>query len=75
MAQATAGMTGKPLIESDRVEGTAVYDPQGNNLGKRRLCGQARASMEFSSLVRCSAGALGIALGSMITQDFANDAG
>jgi hypothetical protein len=28
-------MTGKPLIESDRVEGTAVYDPQGNHLGSR----------------------------------------
>ena len=27
------GMTGKPLIESDRVEGTTVYDPQGNNIG------------------------------------------
>jgi hypothetical protein len=26
-------MTGKPLIESDRVEGTAVYDPSGNNIG------------------------------------------
>jgi sporulation protein YlmC with PRC-barrel domain len=26
-------MTGKPLIESDRVEGTTVYDPRGNNLG------------------------------------------
>jgi hypothetical protein len=26
-------MTGKPLIESDRVEGTAVYDPQDNHLG------------------------------------------
>jgi PRC-barrel domain protein len=26
-------MTGKPLIESDRVEGTTVYDPQGNNIG------------------------------------------
>jgi hypothetical protein len=25
--------TGKPLIESDRVEGTYVYDPQGNNIG------------------------------------------
>ena len=34
MAQtATAEMTGKPLIESDRVEGTTVYDPQGNNIG------------------------------------------
>ena len=28
-----ATMTGKPLIESDRVEGTTVYDPQGNNIG------------------------------------------
>jgi hypothetical protein len=26
-------MTGKPLIESDRVEGTTVYDPRGNNVG------------------------------------------
>ena len=34
MAQtATAEMTGKPLIESDRVEGTTVYDPQGNDIG------------------------------------------
>jgi len=31
-------MTGKPLIESDRVEGTTVYDPSGNNIGSvRRL--------------------------------------
>jgi PRC-barrel domain len=35
MAQTTAAakMTGKPLIESDRVEGTTVYDPRGNNIG------------------------------------------
>jgi hypothetical protein len=34
MAQgATSAMTGKPLIESDRVEGTTVYDPQGKNIG------------------------------------------
>ena len=26
-------MPDKPLIESDRVEGTTVYDPQGNNIG------------------------------------------
>jgi hypothetical protein len=26
-------MTGKPLIESDRVEGTTVYDQKGNNVG------------------------------------------
>ena len=30
---ATTTRTGKPLIESDRVEGTTVYDPQGNNIG------------------------------------------
>jgi PRC-barrel domain len=30
---ATDTMTGKPLIESDRVEGTTVYDPQGSNIG------------------------------------------
>ena len=35
MAQTDAPgqMTGKPLIESDRVEGTTVYDPDGNNIG------------------------------------------
>jgi hypothetical protein len=30
---ATRTMTGKPLIESDRVEGTNVYDPSGNKIG------------------------------------------
>jgi sporulation protein YlmC with PRC-barrel domain len=31
-------MTGKPLIESDRVEGTTVYDREGNKVGTvRRL--------------------------------------
>jgi sporulation protein YlmC with PRC-barrel domain len=30
--------TGKPLVESDRVEGTTVYDKNGNNIGSvRRL--------------------------------------
>jgi hypothetical protein len=35
MASVTTGdnMKGKPLIESDRVEGTTVYDPDGNNIG------------------------------------------
>jgi hypothetical protein len=34
MAQtSTAAMTGKPLIESDRVEGTSVYDPKGTSIG------------------------------------------
>jgi PRC-barrel domain len=30
---ATAQMTDRPLIENDRVEGTTVYDPRGNNIG------------------------------------------
>jgi sporulation protein YlmC with PRC-barrel domain len=30
----TTQMTGKPLIESDRVEGTSVYDPTGKKIGK-----------------------------------------
>ena len=35
MAQTDAPgqMTGKPLIESDRVEGTSVYDPNGSHIG------------------------------------------
>ena len=34
MAQtASTAMTGKPLIESDRVEGTTVYDPRGTSIG------------------------------------------
>jgi hypothetical protein len=30
---ATREMTGKPIIESDRVEGTTVYDARGNSIG------------------------------------------
>ena len=38
-------MTGKPLIESDRVEGTTVYDPQANNIGSvKRLMIEKLAS-------------------------------
>jgi hypothetical protein len=33
MQSGSAAMTGKPLIESDRVEGTTVYDPQGRISG------------------------------------------
>ena len=36
MAQTDAPgrMVGKPLIESDRVEGTTVYDPSGTASGR-----------------------------------------
>jgi hypothetical protein len=33
MQAAATEMTGKPLIESDRVEGTTVHDPRGKNIG------------------------------------------
>jgi hypothetical protein len=58
MATATTERTGKRLIESDRVEGTTVYDPQGNNLGsiKRimidKISGQvAYAMMSFGGFL------------------------
>nr|WP_210485469.1 PRC-barrel domain-containing protein [Microvirga antarctica] len=33
-AEAAGIMTGDPMIGSDRVEGTTVYDPSGNDIGK-----------------------------------------
>jgi hypothetical protein len=46
-------MTGKPLIESDRVEGTTVYDPQGNErLMIEKLSGRvAYAVMSFGGFL------------------------
>jgi hypothetical protein len=51
-------MTGKPLIESDRVEGTTVYDPQGNDIGSikrlmiEKLSGRVTyAIMSFGGLL------------------------
>ena len=38
---ATREMTGKPLIESDRVEGTTVYDAAGNDIGRAALAATA----------------------------------
>jgi sporulation protein YlmC with PRC-barrel domain len=58
MGTATAERTGKRLIESDRVQGTTVYDPQGNNIGsiKRimidKMSGQvAYAVMSFGGFL------------------------
>jgi PRC-barrel domain len=55
---ATREMTGKPLIESDRVEGTTVYDPNGNNIGSikrlmiEKISGRvAYAVMSFGGLL------------------------
>jgi hypothetical protein len=54
MAQTNAPgvMTGKPLIESDRVEGTTVYDPQGNNIGsiKRLMIEKVSGKVAYAVL-------------------------
>ena len=49
---------GKPLIESDRVEGTTVFDPEGNDIGSikrlmiEKLSGQvAYAIMSFGGFM------------------------
>jgi hypothetical protein len=43
--QSGSAMTGKPLIESDRVEGTTVYDPSGNNIGSIKRLTLATAGL------------------------------
>jgi len=59
-ATATANRTGKPLIESDRVEGTTVYDPQGNNLGSIKRLMIDKISGTVSYAVISFGGFLGI---------------
>jgi sporulation protein YlmC with PRC-barrel domain len=57
----TAGrMTGKPLIESDRVEGTNVYDPAGNNIGEIKRVMIDKISGRVSYAVMSFGGFLGI---------------
>jgi len=53
-------MTGKPLIESDRVEGTSVYDPQGNNLGSIKRLMIDKISGEVAYAVMTFGGFLGM---------------
>src|SRR4051795_12547318 len=54
MAQTNAPgvTTGKPLIESDRVEGTTVYDPSGNNIGsiKRLMIDKVSGKVAYAVL-------------------------
>jgi len=59
-ANAPGVMTGKPLIESDRVEGTAVYDPQGNHIGsiKRLIIDKVTGKVAYT--VMSFGGFLGI---------------
>jgi PRC-barrel domain len=53
-------MTGKPLIESDRVEGTTVYDPQGNNIGSIKRLMIEKVSGQVGYAVMSFGGFLGI---------------
>jgi hypothetical protein len=53
-------MTGKPLIESDRVEGTTVYDPQGNDLGSIKRLMIEKISGKVAYAVMSFGGFLGI---------------
>src|SRR6202011_5486266 len=48
--QSGSAMTGMPLIESDRVEGTTVYDPSGNNIGsiKRLMIGKISGRVAYA---------------------------
>ena len=53
-------MTGKPLIESDRVEGTAVYDPKGNEIGSIKRLMIEKVSGRVAYAVMAFGGFLGM---------------
>lgn len=59
-AARVTGMTGKPLIESDRVEGTDVYDPAGNEIGEIKRLMIEKISGRVSYAVMSFGGFLGI---------------
>ena len=52
MTTASAERTGKRLVESERVEGTTVYDPQGNNIGtiKRTMIEKISGQVTYAVL-------------------------
>ena len=57
----TAGtMTGKPLIESDRVEGTTVYDRNGKNIGSIKRMMIEKISGKVAYAVMSFGGFLGM---------------
>ena len=61
MAPAGAGvMTGKPLIESDRVEGTTVYGTDGNNIGSIKRLMIEKVSGRVAYAVMSFGGFLGL---------------
>ena len=53
-------MTGKPLIESDRVEGTYVYDPNDNHIGTIKRLMIEKVSGQVSSAVISFGGFFGL---------------
>jgi hypothetical protein len=58
--EASSGMTGKPLIESDRVEGTDVLDHQGRNVGQIKRLMIDKLSGKVSYAVMTFGGFLGM---------------
>ena len=62
MAQTDAPgqMTGKPLIESDRVEGTYVYGPNGNHIGTIKRLMIEKVSGKVAYAVMSFGGFLGL---------------
>jgi hypothetical protein len=54
-------MSGKPLIESDRVEGTYVYDPNDNHIGTIKRLMIDKVSGQVSSAVISFGGFFGLA--------------
>ena len=57
---ASGAMTGKPLIESDRVEGTTVYDPNGNDIGSIKRLMIEKVSGKVAYAVMSFGGFLGM---------------
>src|SRR5437764_11915609 len=57
---ATREMTGKPLIESDRVEGTTVYDASGANIGSIKRLMIEKVSGRVAYAVMSFGGFLGM---------------
>jgi hypothetical protein len=53
-------MTGKPLIESDRVEGTYVYGPNGNHIGTIKRLMIEKISGKVAYAVMSFGGFLGL---------------
>src|SRR4051794_38149380 len=56
----TGTITGEPLIESDRVEGTSVYDPQGKSIGSIKRLMIEKLSGKVAYAVMLFGGFLGM---------------